>query len=63
MTPRRALDAIEGMLDTIDHLFPGFHTACDRADLTEARGALDDLARRLERTLAADEATLEDDHG
>jgi hypothetical protein len=63
MTPRRALEAIEAMLDTCDRLFPGFHTERDRADLTEARAALDDLARRLERDIAEDDAFLGDAHG
>jgi len=63
MTPRRALEALEAMLGTIDRLFPGFRTEADRADLTEARAALDDLARRLEHSMAEDEATLEDTHG
>jgi hypothetical protein len=59
MTPRRALEALDGMLDTIDRLFPGFPTARDRADLTEARAALDDLARRLERAMAEGDARVE----
>jgi hypothetical protein len=59
MTPRRALEALDVMLDTIDRLFPGFHTARDRADLTEARAALDDLARRLARARAEDDAREE----
>jgi hypothetical protein len=60
MTPRRALDALEAMLDTCDRLVPGFRTEADRADLTEARAARDDLARRLERDMAEDEAGVEE---
>ena len=52
---------LESILDTLDRLFPGFHTALDRADLTEARAAIDDVARRLERDIAREEALYQED--
>lgn len=58
MTPRRTLEALQAMLGTIDRLFQGVHIDADWADLTEAYIALDDMARRLERTVAEGEASL-----
>lgn len=60
MTPPQALRSLEAMLDTLDRLLPGLHTAIDRADLTEARIAMDDVARRLARSLERDAAGREE---
>jgi hypothetical protein len=60
MTPTQALGALEALLETLDRLLPGVHTAVDRADLHEAHIAIDDVARRLERSLEGDAAGLEE---
>jgi hypothetical protein len=54
MTPSQGLQALDTMLDMLDRLLPGFHTTTDRADLTEARAALEDVHARLERQIAED---------
>ena len=50
MTSRHALQMLDTMLDMLDRLLPGCSTI-DRADLTEARAALEDVQARLERQI------------
>lgn len=59
MTPSQALTHLEHILILLDRMMPGFHTELDRSDLHEARFALDDVARRLARDIAKDEAYFE----
>ena len=49
VTPRHAVQLLDLMLDMLGLLFPDFHAPIDRADLTEARIALEDVRARLER--------------
>ena len=51
MTPRQVLAHLESILGSLDHLAPYFSTLDDRANLVEARAALEDLAGRLEQEI------------
>lgn len=61
MTPSHALQALETIVSTLDRLLPGFHTTNDRADLTEARASLEDVARRLEAEIAQEQTRAEEE--
>ena len=54
MTPRHTAQVLDLMLDMLGLLLPSFPAAIDRADLTEARIALEDVRARLERQLMED---------
>lgn len=60
MMPRDALQHLDRVLDTLERLLPGFHTADDHAALTEARLALADVAQRLADDLARDDARVKE---
>lgn len=51
MTPRHTVQILDLMLDMLGLLLPTFPATIDRADLTEARIALEDVRARLERQL------------
>ena len=54
MTPRHTVQILDLMLDMLGLLLPNFPATIDRADLTEARIALEDVRARLERQLMED---------
>ena len=58
MTSRHALQMLDTMLDMLDRLLPGCSTI-DRADLTEARAALEDVQARLERQIIKSSGILQ----